>query len=752
MGEVYRARDPRLARDVAIKVLPASISDDPDRLRRFEQEARAAGMLNHPNITAVYDFGPTTARPTSSRSCSKARRCATALAAGRLPQRRAVENAVADRARPRGGAREGHRPPRPEARERLRDGRRARQDPRLRPRQADATGSLRRRHERSDRDSPAPSPASCSAPLGYMSPEQVRGRPADHRSDIFALGAMLYEMLSGKRAFHGDSAADTMSSILKEDPPDLSVTGQPISPGLDRIVRHCLEKNPERRLRSAHDLAFELESFSTTSGATAAPSPIGPSVPWGRWALAAAALVAVVAAAFLAGRRGVSTANKSKSPAITTYSRLTNLGGSESGPSLSPDGKELAFERRTSGRAEIWVQRAGGRKPTSLTADCEKDSYAPAFSPDGNLIAYGSGCGGGGLFLMGATGENVRKLTSQGNDPAWTPDGKSLVYTTEVGWSPYGRSITSELWTVDVSTGATKRLFAGDAVQARVSPHGLRVAYWGLPYHGSQRDIWTVPLGGLAAGETPVAVTNDPAVDWNPVWSPDGKFLWFLSNRNGSMNLWRVPIDERTGKTLGPPEPRTLPAADVGGFSLSGDGTKLAYVVVEWEYSIERLELDPAGAALGGPVEVLKSTRPLSFASNTGDGTQMTFDSQGSVREDIFIAQSDGTRSRRLTDDAFRRPRRGVLPGWKTGDLPIRPRGRLGHLVDRDRRQRTQATDEGCRCLHARHVSRRSPLRRQRRHRGLDLRYRRCRRSGSPAAQAPPATGWRVRDGNRLYR
>ena len=491
--------------------------------------------------------------------------------------------------------------------------------------------------------------------LGYMSPEQVRGRPADHRSDIFALGAILYEMLSGKRAFHGDSAADTMSAILKEDPPDLSVTGQAIPPGLDRILRHCLEKNPERRLRSAHDLAFELESFSTTSGATVAPSPIRRSIPSLRAALAAAALLAVAAAAFLAGRRGTSSPGTSKSSATTTYGRLTNLGGSESGPSLSPDGKELAFERRTSGRTEIWVQRAGGRKPTSLTADCDKDSYAPAFSPDGNLIAYGSGCGGGGLFLMGATGENVRKLTSQGNDPAWTPDGKSLVYTTEIGWSPYGRSITSELWTVDVSTGATKRLFAGDAVQARVSPHGLRVAYWGLPYHGSQRDIWTVPLGGLAAGETPLAVTNDPAVDWNPVWSPDGKFLWFLSNRNGSMNLWRVPIDERTGKTLGPPEPRTLPAADVGGFSLSGDGTKLAYVVVDQTGSVVRTGFDRAAARLSAaPVETVQTSQRISNPVLSPDGQWIAFDSLGSAQEDLFLMHPDGSGIRQLTDDAPR--------------------------------------------------------------------------------------------------
>jgi len=654
MGEVYRARDPRLARDGAIKVLPASISEDPDRLRRFEQEARAAGMLNHPNITAVYDFGFHDGAPYVVQELLEGETLRTALAGGKLPQRRAVENAI-EIARGLAAAHDKgivHRDLKPENVFVTSDGRVKILDfglAKLTQSEADGGATNVPTMTRGTE------PGVVLGTLGYMSPEQVRGKPADQRSDIFALGAMLYEMLSGKRAFHGDSAADTMSAILKEDPPDLSVTGQAIAPGLDRILRHCLEKNPERRLRSAHDLAFELESFSTTSGMTAAPIASRGDVRWGRGALAAAALLAVAAASFFAGRRGPSSAAASKSTAITTYSRLTNLGGNQSGPSLSPDGKELSFERQISGKTEIWVQRAGGRKPTSLTADCEKDSYAPAFSPDGNLIAYGSGCGGGGIFLMGATGENARKLTSAGNNPAWTPDGKSLLYTTEIGWTPYGRSITSELWTVDVSTGATKRLFAGDAVQASVSPHGLRVAYWGLPYHGSQRDIWTVPLAGLTAGEKPVAVTNDAAIDWNPVWSPDGKFLWFLSNRNGSMNLWRVPIEERTGRTLGAPEPRTLPAADVGGFSLSGDGTKLAYVVVDQTGSVVRTGFDRATARLSAaPVETVQTSQRISNPVLSPDGQWIAFDTLGSAREDLFLMHPDGSGIRQLTDDASR--------------------------------------------------------------------------------------------------
>ena len=256
MGEVYRARDPRLGREVAIKVLPGVFSADADRLRRFEQEASAAGVLNHPNIIAVYDIGePRTARPTSSRSCSRARRCASAR--GRpLAQRKAIELRDADRPRPRRRAREGHRPPGPEAREPLPHQGRPRQDPRLRPRQAHAEPARARAATNLPTDDQrAPSPASSSARSATCRPSRSAASPPTRAPDIFSFGAILYEMLSGKRAFHGDSAADTMSAILEEDPPDLSVT-QPEHPArrLERIVRHCLEKSPEQRFHSAHDL------------------------------------------------------------------------------------------------------------------------------------------------------------------------------------------------------------------------------------------------------------------------------------------------------------------------------------------------------------------------------------------------------------------------------------------------------------------------------------------------------------------
>src|SRR6266542_10994 len=255
MGEVYRARDENLGRDVAIKILPASLSSDRSRLNRFEQEARAAGQLNHPNILAIYDVGLYEGSPYLVSELLEGETLGERLQSGSLPPSKAVEYA-SQLARGLAAAHEKgivHRDLKPENLFITRDGRIKILDFGLAKLTLSENGS--------------PSAGLGSAvktesgivlgTVGYMSPEQVRGKPADYRADIFAFGAIFYEMLSGRRAFHGDTPADTMSAILTKEPPELSTTNRDVHPGLDRIVRHCLEKNPEERFHSAHDLAFD---------------------------------------------------------------------------------------------------------------------------------------------------------------------------------------------------------------------------------------------------------------------------------------------------------------------------------------------------------------------------------------------------------------------------------------------------------------------------------------------------------------
>src|SRR5437867_6879555 len=314
MGEVYRARDTKLGRDVAIKVLPAAFTSDAERLRRFEQEAQAAGALNHPNILVIFHIGTHQGAPYIVSELLEGETLGERMAGAALPQRKALDYAL-QIARGLAAAHEKgivHRDIKPDNIFVTDDGRVKLLDFGL----AKLTGASETQSQteiptrRVDTD-----PGTVMGTMAYMSPEQLKGQPADLRSDIFSFGAILYEMLSGKRAFRGDSMAETMSAILREEPPDLSETNIAVSPALERVVRHCLEKNPAERFHSARDLAFAIESLSgtaTSSGqtmtdvatATESRELVGMSRLFGNarlaWIVAAVFLVALVAALALA--------------------------------------------------------------------------------------------------------------------------------------------------------------------------------------------------------------------------------------------------------------------------------------------------------------------------------------------------------------------------------------------------------------------------------------------------------------------
>ena len=654
MGEVYRARDPRLSREVAIKVLPAATSADPERLRRFEQEARAASALNHPNIVAIHDIGsdPSSKAPYVVQELLEGETLRERIGGTALAPRRTIEIARQIALGLAAAHEKGivHRDLKPEnvfltsdARVKILDFGIAKL--------TQPEGSVSSQTSLPTQ-SQGTEPGVVIGTIGYMSPEQVRGKPVDARSDIFSFGAILYEMLSGHRAFRGDTAADTMTAILKEDPPELSETNKNIPPSLQRIVRHCLEKSPEARFRSASDIAFDLEAISDTSAEARAPVATGGT----RTRFARTAIGAAMAAAllFLAYRAGLRSPAAAASPPLQAYfTQLTSDPGVEEYPALSPDGKLLAYVSRATGNADIYVLRVGGKNPINLTKDEPAEDIEPAFSPDSSQIAFRSERQGGGIFLMGSTGESVRRLTDTGYTPAWSPDGKQIVFVTESIHDPLDRGYTSELWSIEVATGAKRKLYGGDAVQPSVSPHGLRIAFWGLS-HGSQRDLFTIPLKGLASGEKPVAVTDDPPVDWNPVWSPDGRFLYFGSNRGGTLNLWRTAIEEASGKPLGVPEPLTTPSRWSGFFSVTGDGTRISYLALDEMTSIERLAFDSTtGRPIGGAAPILRGSLNLIEPDISPDGEWIVLRSTG-AQDDLYLLKSDGSALRQITADAWR--------------------------------------------------------------------------------------------------
>src|SRR5512140_43290 len=296
MGEVYRARDKKLDRNVAIKVLPESVAADPETLARFEREAKAVAALSHPNILSIFDFGTQDGVSYAVMELLEGETLRGKLDAGRVSQKQAVNYAL-QVAKGLSAAHEKgivHRDLKPENLFVTEDGHLKILDFGL---------AKRTEQDRTDETS-APTESKLTEPgvvmgtVGYMSPEQVRGLPVDHRSDHFSFGAILYELLSGKKAFKRDTAADTMSAILKEEPPELSESGRNVSPALDRVVKHCLEKDRDNRFQSAKDIAFALREAASLS----IPSPASgtsarqriPRLP--TWALALVGAVALLAA------------------------------------------------------------------------------------------------------------------------------------------------------------------------------------------------------------------------------------------------------------------------------------------------------------------------------------------------------------------------------------------------------------------------------------------------------------------------
>ncbi len=517
MGEVYRARDPRLGRDVAVKVLPPALASDPDRLRRFEQEARAAGALNHPNIMAVHDVGAHAGISFVVTELLEGESLRLALAGGRLSSRRALDYAFQITRGLAAAHEKGivHRDLKPENVFVTKEGRVKILDFGLaKLAMAEGSGAL----TESPTVSAGTQPGAVLGTLVYMSPEQVRGRPVDSRSDIFSFGAVLYEMLAGRRAFAGDTAADTMSAILREDPPELSLGDGNISPALDRIIRRCLEKNPEARFHSAHDLAFALETMSAGAfGSGIAPAPAAPAAyrprTRARLITAIAALLlalAAVAAGFLAGR---STGAEGRTT-FPDFHRLTFRHGHITSARFAPDGQTIVYAGAWDGKpAELFTTRAGATESRSLglpSADVFSISSSGEMAI--NLIRpVGSS---EILARVPLAGGAPREVSESIHAADWAPDGRDLAVI---------RSVTGRR-TLEFPIG--KVLYESpDLYDLRVSPRGDRIAI--LEGNG---EIGSLSVLDLTGRKTPLVGMG---LAWSLAWAPSGDEIWLILSRGG---------------------------------------------------------------------------------------------------------------------------------------------------------------------------------------------------------------------------
>jgi eukaryotic-like serine/threonine-protein kinase len=575
MGEVYRARDARLGRDVAIKVLPAALSADTDRLRRFEQEARAAAALNHPNILAVHQMGTHQGSPYLVSELLEGETLREQLKCGKLVVRKAIDYGV-QIARGLSAAHEKgivHRDLKPENLFVTKDGRVKILD-----------FGLAKLMQLQSSDPAAPTlggetePGAVMGTVGYMSPEQVRGQPADHRTDIFSFGAILYEMLAGKRAFQKETAADTQSAILNEDPASISQVTTNIAPALQRVVHRCLEKTPEQRFQSASDLAFALDALSENSGyGSAAAIPKSAKT---RSRVLWLAAIATVAAAALAATfflwRPWERSKASMRHGEIVRRQLTSSGPGDPivGAVISGDGKYVAYLTANAKKVRI-LEIASGELRDLPTAD------APLpldwFPDGGHMLVQRSGLPG--IWKVSIWDGSYRRIIDADDVPyvAISPDGSSVAYVRAL----------REVWLTGSDGEDPHRMLAGSAEEhldaARWSPHGRRLAY--VRSHGeypkADVGIETCELDGSHR----IRIVSDPKL-WGPgtlsqlAWLPDGRIVYSAptSPSSTTYDVWTVAVDEETGERLGQPSRLTSWERDMPNFfGASSDGRRLIY-------------------------------------------------------------------------------------------------------------------------------------------------------------------------------
>jgi len=646
MGEVYKAKDTRLDRVVAVKVLPLSKVSDPDRKRRFVQEAKAASALNHPNIIAIYDIATdgdvdfmvmeyVAGQTLDQRIGGNGLRISTALQWA-VPMADALAAAHA--------AGILHRDLKPAnvmiadtGQVKLLDFGLAKLTDPSETTEQDETRTVHTQD------------GSIVGTIAYMSPEQAEGKKLDFRSDIFSFGAVLYEMVTGQRAFAGDSTASTLSSILRDDPKPVASHRPDVPRDVEKLIARCLRKDPRRRVQTAGDLRSALEDLreDLDSGKTelmAAPVQRRRA----SWKIAAAAIfLMAVVAGFLRFR-------VPEPEAPLTAVPLTGNPGLESDASFSPDGNQVAYvwNGEKQDNFDIYVKLIGGGAPLRLTTNPARD-FSPAWSPDGRAIAFVRLQGGRSLLLsvpaLGGPERQLAEIRQLGPGPTrylcWSPDSKYLIVADKVSIREPGG-----LFVLSVESGEKRRLTSlpdatatGDFSQS-LSPGGRKLAFARAP-NNTNFDLYTLDLNAdltPAGRERRFTFDNQRAA--NPAWSPNGHEIVY-SNAIGiggsTAGLMRVPDSGPVGarKLTGVGEDGDLP-------SISVQAHRLIYSRHFTDQNIWRIENSGGNTA---PSMVIGSSRRDLEPRLSPDGSRLAFTSDRTGSSQVWVASADGSGAFQLT-------------------------------------------------------------------------------------------------------
>ncbi len=653
MGEVYLAEDTKLGRKIALKILPPQFSQDAERKIRFEQEARAISALNHPNIITIHGIEKSDEVNFITTEYIEGQTLKEKIAEKSLTWQETVKIGIqiADALEEAHSVEIIHRDIKPanimirqngivkvldfglaklaESKEVEFENKSLFQDSsnRITKSQNTNTGTI-------------------LGTINYMSPEQALGKEVDRRTDIFSFGVVLYEMLTGLRPFDGVSDAAVYTATLEHNPPAPSEINAEIPEDFDKIILRAIEKKREKRYQNISELKLDLKNLSENSNANLS---VKTKFNFLKLAIPLAIIILLTATIFFLMRD-----RQTEQTPITSnfsFSQLTTQNGEYLFPNLAPDGRSFLYSNHESGNWDVYLKKIDENKSRNLTQNSSFNDIQAVFSPDGKQIAFRSERNGGGIFVMNSDGGNVKQITDVGFYPNWSPDGKEIVFCKSSFENPKNLYVwNSSIIKINLETGERKEIYSENSFQPNWSPNGKRIAFWAAD-KGGKRDIKTISRNG---GEA-VAVTDDDIVDWNPVWSPDGKYLYFASERGGSMNFWRVAIDEETGKVTGNVEPFTTPSTYSGNLSFARDGKTFTYAQETTSSNLFQAAFDEKTEKINqDPLELIPGRKIDRNPSVSPDGEWIAFDGIRDKQEDLFVIKRDGTDLRQLTNDIYK--------------------------------------------------------------------------------------------------